>query len=422
MKLKYLSAVLLSLFLLAGCEKDKGPQGSGEMEKLSPKESVAFIEKTAGSVLSLLNPADQSEIIELAAYYTVNYGNYTLPTSWIEGGLTSRGFNPGNYITSLSMAAEGNIAGITRAAMSITPGMMIERLSGIYTPDEATHSWVKSGDSKDIVFSFSNAAQAPVELRIVRTGDEWIDLSATLTENGAELAQSNIKGNFDERKHSLTADATVSVMNLRGHVDVAGRDSEVKSNTSLFISDKRVADSYATVYGNGLCDPSRWKELSNIENVLLDNLLGKMIKDADCGLDILGEVQVYGQAKYYEQFLLDIAGAYTVAPGGDSREAEEASRKACDRLNKNVKAQLRFNRTKTNQATLLFSPKEKVFELSKEYVAYPMIRFNDGSVYSPEECLAAMSDMAAPLQALIGAYVTIWKESLVKAEMSKTAQ
>ncbi|MDE5789671.1 MAG: hypothetical protein K2H96_00380 [Muribaculaceae bacterium] len=412
----------LCLLALTACDKGtdidnpEGPQGSGTMQALSPEESRAFIEETAGKFLMKFNPADQQEIIELAAYYDTTYGSYKLPENFYEiiGEIVP---TPGEYLRHLLEATGGDLSSLTRSATDFSFGAIFKELCGIYQPDAATQSWVKTSSSDDIEFQFKNMAGEPAVMKVAQQGmgTDRVNVTVDLTDNGVQLANSVVSSSYDSKKHTISADVDARMMNLRAQTEIEGKDEIVESRSEFFISNEKMSTAYATLKGSGLCDAARWKELKDTESLLLDNLIGKMVKKGYGGVDVMGAIQVYGQMDYYEKLPLDIAGEFAGWGSTDKNMVKNACQEACDRLNKNIKSQVRYNGTKTDQATLLFQPGYKEWDTMWGYSATPMIQFPDHTLYTPAEYFAGFADMAPKLGALLEAYQKIWIEASMGA-------
>lgn len=411
----------LSLLLFASCDKStdidnpEGPQGNGTMEVLSPEQSKEFIEETAGEFFLNFNPEDQKSFIDLAVFYAAAYSSYKLPDNFttLLGNISDI---PGAYLLHLLEATKGDLSSLTRAASGFSFAGAFDLLTGIYQPDPSSQSWIKTADTDDIEFQFKDIDGRPVVLRVSQKGlgSGNMNLSADLSYNGSSLADTSLIYSFDSKEHNLSADISARLMNLQAISRMEGNDDIVESQSEFMINNKKMASSYASVKGDGLCNPARWKELTNTEAILLDNLIGKMIKKAYCGSDVLGKIQLYGQADYYEKLPLDISGDFAGWATSDKETVKSACQQACDRLNKHIKSQLRYNGTKTDQATLLFQPAYSDWETMWGYSAAPMIRFADGSLYTPEEYFSSFADMAPKLGALIDAYKRVIADAMAQ--------
>ena len=416
MKKSYLKwGVLCLTALTVGCSDDKteidnpeGPQGSGSMQQLSPEESRQFLEGVAVGFMDMINPEEQRPIIELAAYYFAEYGTYTLPAEFIPG--SEGGYTPTEYLRQIAEAAKGYIEGLTRAAATYSYTPAFAKYAGIYEPDASTHSWVKSADSQDIIFRFPDKSGQPVEMKVSQSAP--MNVNASLTDNGTQLAATSFSGSLDEKKQTLAANMEASLMNIRTTTQVAGIDSKIESRSQVFVSNAPVATAYATIEGNGLCDRARYEALKDLEKDMLDDQIGEMFKKGYCGMDLAGKVQVYGQMEYYTRLPLDIAGAYGVWDENKAQMGQDACQQACDRLNKNVSAQIRYNNTATDQATILFRPAVKDFGYMTEYYPECVLLFPDGSRYTPAEYFSGFTSVAARFQTLVESYVAIWMQAL----------
>lgn len=414
MKKSYLKWGVLCLAALAvGCSDDKteidnpeGPQGSGSMQAMSPEESRQFLEGVAVGFMDMINPEDQRPIIELAAYYFKEYATYTLPPEFIPGA----SYTPTEYLRQLAEAAKGYIGSLTRAAATYSSTPSFAQYTGIYEPDAATHSWVKSADSQDIIFRFPDQTGQTAELKVSQPAP--MNMSASLTDNGTQMAATSFTASLDEKKQTLSANMEASLMNIRTTTQVAGIDSKIESRSQMFVSNAPVATAYATVEGDGLCDPERYKALKDLEKDMLDDQIGKMVKKGYCGIDLAGKVQLYGQMDYYTRLPLDIAGAYGVWDEDKAQMGQAACQQACDRLNKNITAQLRYNNTATDQATLLFRPAVKNLGYMTEYYPESVLRFPDGSQYTPAEYFSSFTSVASRFQSLLQSYIAIWMQAL----------
>lgn len=423
MKKTYLKwgAVCLAALLAVGCSDDKtdidnpdGPQGNGSMQALSPEESRQFLEEVAVGFMDMMNPEEQRPVIELAAYYAANYATYSLPAEFLPGDAD---VTPAEYLRQLAEAAKGYVESLTRAAAYTSPApSAFARMAGVYEPDAATHSWVRTADAQAIVFRFPDKEGQTAEFTFAPTSAAPMNFTTTLTDGGTQLAYTAVSGTLDEKKQTLAADIDASLMNIRSVTKIAGIDSKIEQRSQLFISNAPVATAYATIEGDGLCDRARWEALKDLEKDMLDDQIGKMIKKGYCGMDLAGKVQLYGQMDYYTRLPIDIAGAYGVWDDDKAAMGQSACQEACDRLNKNVRGQLRYNNTKTDQATLLFRPAVKDLGYMTEYYPEAVMRFPDGSQYAPVEYFSTFTSVGARFQQLLQSYAAIWMQAMGGAE------
>ena len=450
MKLTKLTWAALGVAVLASCSDKKtevdnpdGPQGNGTMEAMSPEQSKEFLQNATIDFLDKFKPEEQKDIIELAAYFDAEYADYELPDNFYFDDVEPS-YSPRTYLRQLAKAAKGDIDALTRAANSYDFRVNFDRFTGVYEPNPRKEEWFRTGDSSDIVFKFRDKGGMPVELKITQSGGtseidftltdwdyEYVNgtyeeieekynyylsipknLTATLTQNGKVLANTTVVSSIDVKGHTLSADVDATMMNLKATAKVAGNDSKVESRSELYVNNQKIATAYATVEGSGLCDIDRYKELENIEDDMLNDQLGEMFKSGDCGMDMLGKVQVYGQATYYTRLPLDLDGSYDGWDFDKDREkARKACQAACDRLNRNVKAQLRYNYTTTNQATILFQPGFRDWDYMWEYYTQSVLLFPDDTKYSVDEYFNNFTMVSNKFDTLFDAYMKIWRQA-----------
>lgn len=442
----------LSLAILASCggkddnkiDNPDGPQGSGTMQEMTPEESKEFLQNAATDFLNLFNPQDQKQAIDLAGYFASEYGDFEAPAEFeIEPDGQKR--TPSAYIKAIGDAAKGDLDALTRAAMSYSYTIKFDKLAGVYEPSSKDERWVKTGNSKDIVFKFSNKSGQPVELKVAQSGEasnvdfsiiDWDyeydyetgsyndfevkynyflsipkNVTASLTENGKEIASSSVVSSIDIDGHKINADVNASLMNLKAIGKVDGSDSKVEARADFFVSGDKVADTYATVTGNHLCDKTKYEYLEDLEDDQAYEELAKMFKTGDCAANVLDKVQVYGQIEYYKQ-LPDDLGSYWDYYDGSKDEARIACQSACERLNKHVKTQLRYNQTKTDQATIQFAPFYDEWSSSDwgwEYYVSANLLFPDKTTYDIGSYFERFTNVTNKWNSLLSAYEKIWE-------------
>lgn len=441
----------LALVMLASCggkddnkiDNPEGPQGSGSMQEMTPEQSKEFLQNTATEFLNLFNPQDQKQAIELAAYFSSEFEDFEAPDEFeIEPDGQNR--TPSPYLKALGQAAKGDLDALTRAAMSYSYTIKFDKLAGVYEPNYKDEKWVKTGNSKDIIFKFTNKEGQPVEMKVSQSGGasdidfsvlDWDydydystgsyeeyevqynyflsvpkNVTASLVENGKEIANSTVISSIDIKGHKLNADVNATLMNLKAYGKIDGNDSKIEATAEFFVSGDKVADSYATVTGNNLCDRNKYESFEDMDDDQIEAELAKMFKSCDCGGNVLDKVQVYAQMDYYKELPADLDSYWD-----EDYESKDAALRACqavcDRLNKNINTQLRYNKTATDQATLQFLPYFEQWGSSNQYWEYYVIAnllFPDKTSYDLESYFDRFTNVTNKWQSLFNAYEKIW--------------
>lgn len=418
-------------------------QPSGPMDVMTSEESKTFLQNTATDFLNKFQPEDQKEAIELAAYYSQEYGDLEPPVEFdIEPDGRSR--TPGMYLKALASAAKGDMDALTRAATSYSYTLKFERFSGIYEPDLSNGEWVKTGDSNDIVFIFNNKSGQPVELKVTQAGGisdvdftltEWEDdydyetgyweefevkynyflsipknVTVTVKDNGKDLAKSTVVSNINVDGHTLSADIKATLMNLDAEVMISGMDTKIEAYTNFFISGEKVGTAYATINGNNLCNKKKYESFEDMDDDQVKDELAKMFSNGNCEANILGKVQAFGQATYYKEMPDDLGAYFDDYDYSSKDEARNECQKACDRLNKNVNVVLRYNNTTTDQATFQFAPDFDEWNGGSywEYYLTTNIIFPDDTSYNLDSYFDKFTNVSNKWDALIDAYEKIW--------------
>lgn len=453
MKLANFKWIALAVVALASCGDSKteseitdpdipGSNNPNPMEVMTPEQSKTFLQNAATDFLNKFKPEDQKAAIELAAYYSEVYGDLDAPAEfYVEADGKNR--LPAVYLKALSSAARGDMDGLTRAAISYSYTLKFDRFVGIYEPNTKKGEWVKTGDSKDVVFKFTNKAAQPVELKVSQGGGiydldftltDWNynynyetesyeeyeekynyflsvpkNVEVTLKENGKELANSNIVSNIDVRGHILSAQIVATLMNLKAEVNVSGNDNKVEANTTFYVSGEKVGNAYATVNGSHLCDKSKYESFEEMEDDEIESELTKMLKNGNCAVDLLGKVQVYGQVTYYKEMPSDLSGYFDNYDYDTKEQARNECQRACNRLNDKVKTQLRYNNTSTDQATLQFIPEfDEWYYGYWEYYVTCNLLFPDKTSYSIDSYFDNFTNVSNKWDTLLDAYEKIW--------------
>lgn len=300
-----------------------------------------------------------------------------------------------------------------------------------------------------MVFKFTNKGGQPVELTVSQDGgtydvdftindwdwdyDEatgsWEDfevehnyylsvpkkVNVSLKENGKELANSSVVSSIDVKGHTLSAEVVANLMNLKAEANVAGNDSKVEANTSFYVSGEIVATAYATVTGNHLCDKTKYQSFEDMDDDEVEEELSKMLKNGDCGVDVLGKVQVYGQVTYYKELPSDLDGWFDSYDYESKETAHNECQRACNRLNDKIKTQLRYDKTATDQATLQFIPGlDEWGSYSWEYYVTCNLLFPDKTTYSIDSYFENFTNVTNKWDTLLDAYEKIWDSAKVR--------
>lgn len=451
MKFTYVMPAVLALSMLASCGGDKkeidnpeGPQGSGTMKEMTPEESKEFLQETATELLNKFKPEDQRQAIELAAYFSSEFEDFEAPEEFeIEHDKSKR--TPAAYLRALSDAARGDMDALTRAAMSYSYTVNFNQLSGVYEPNYAKEIWVKTSDSKDIIFKFNNKSGQPVVLTVSQSGGEYdVDFSidgwdedyvnghweefqvkyhyflsvpktvkATLTENGKQIADSEVVSSIDTKKHTISADVTANLMNLKATAKVEGDDTKVSARSECYVSGDLVANGYATVTGKDLCNIDKYTSMADMDDEEAEAEWAKMFKTGDCGANVLDKVQAYAQIEYYKNLPIDLGCYFDNYDYDDKSAARKDCQQACDRLNKHIKSQVRYNNTKTDQATFKFVPYFYDYTYGYydewEYVISADLLFPDGTTYDVVSYFENFTNVTRKWDSLMKAYQNIWE-------------
>lgn len=429
---------LMAIGLMASCSDKKDDGGidepKGDMEVMTPDESKTYLQNTATEFLDLFKPADQKEVIELAAYFSEEYGDLELPENFdIE---EEDEYSPKSYLKALSEAAKGDLDGLTRAAYTYTYRINFDRFTGVYEPNKRSEEWVKTGESNDIIFRFNDKNGQRVELKVVQSGgssdieysyeEEYYyddneeykyyisiphNVVATLTQAEKELAKTSVVSSVDIDGHKLSADVNAYLCNLAVTAKVEGDDSKVSANTVYSMNGNKVASAQAVVNGHDLCNKAKYDKLGNADDDdEVNNILASMLEKGECVADVLGKVQVYGQVTYYKELVDDLDTDFGYPNSKDI--AKIACQTVCDRLNKNVKMQLRYDGTKTDQATVMFQPYfdqwDSFYENSWEYYPEAVLLFPDKTTYSFDSYFEKFTNVSNKFETLLDAYEKMW--------------
>ncbi len=445
-KFKWVAMALVMLCSCGGNDDNKidnpdGPQGSGSMEEMTPEQSKEFLQTTATDFLNLFNPQDQKQVIELAAYFSSEFENYEVPEEFeIEPDGQKR--TPAPYMKAVAQAAKGDLDALTRAATTYSYTIKFEKFAGIYEPDSKEERWVKTGNSSDLIFKFTNKSGQPVEMKVTQSGgtsdldfsvSDWDydyingnyqefeyqynyflfipkNVTATLVENGQELVKTTVVSSIDVKGHKISADVNATLMNIQAIGKTEGTDSKVEATAEFYVSGEKVATSYATINGNNLCNQDKFEAMEDMDDEEVAEELAKMFKNGSCGANVLDKVQVYGQIQYYKDLYFDLDGYWSSWDYDNKATAEAECKKVCDRLNNNIKTQLRYNNTATDQATIQFVPfLDEWGSSSWEYWVSANLLFPDKTTYNIDSYFDRFTNVSNKWNSLISSYEKLWE-------------
>lgn len=440
MKFTNLKWAAMAALVLASCsESDGGGKGSGNddhgtgsMEILTPEQSKEFLQAAASELMNQFNPNDQKEAVELAAYFGEKYGDLEMPSNW---DFEEYKYSPYAFMKAVGQAAKGNIEALTRSVYKYTYNVKFSDIAGVYEP--GYEEWVKTATSKDIVFKFKDQNGSPVELKVTQSGGEsdidysWIEddewdgdryeyyyylsipknVEATLTANGKKIANAKCVSSIDMNGKNFTADATANLQNLSATTKTTGNNNKVQSNTSISINNNLICTSTADLNGSRLFDEEMWASIDS-EDEDYDVDFGKIFKNASCKADLLGKIQVYGDATYYDEFIDDTYNDFDLYDYGTVDNAQKACQNACNRLNDHFKIKLKYNGTATDQGVIKFVPYVEK-DYYDTYVYYiPQLLYPDETTYDIDYYINSFSNMGSSIESLLAAYENMWEQAI----------
>ena len=392
MKNYFKGALALAVALSVASCKDKDeipenmPGGSGTMHEFTSSESKQFLEETAKEAMGLLNPADQEDFLELSSYFIEEYGDYELPENFY-GEDDDDYYYAKKFFADMAKAVKnGDGAGMTRAMAEYVYSFDYDNLKGIYEPNYRREEWTYVGSSNDIIFRFDNAKSQQCELKVSGNSkynsgsfevvDDWYDYSEiynyrfptevnfTLTENGTQLASGKVNSDFSIDGHTLNLDVTATVANISANAKVNGTDTKVSESTTTTVGGKTFLTTWASVTGHHLCDINYFDRLSSSDEA---SILAQLFETGEATATLIDKVSVDATVNYtYDMYDAFEMYAYS------QREAE----KYTNVLNSGTTAIVRYNNTKTKQASLTWDYTANRYG---EYQIEPVLVFPDGS-------------------------------------------
>ncbi len=439
MNLKLYSVLLASALAMGACSdkdnKEGGPltpevPGGGDLpagSTYTPEQSKQFLTETANDVMGLFNPADQADAINVAGYFSENFADFELPEEF--DFEVAPDYSPARFFRNLSRGARGDVDALSRATDVYMYHISFDRCTGVYEPNCRYEEWEKVESSNDIVFRFPDANGMICELRATKSGsNSEIDFTITdddyyyseeyqyfislphtvdvnLKRGSQPIFAGRVVSSVSVSNHTLNVETTASCANLAVYALVNGTDSQITSTTTASVNGSVIVTANAKLNGRHLCDKSY---LENID----EDMLASMLNTAEARVDVMGRVQAYGNATYYDSFFDDLSMYYGYYDGYSQSQATSRIQGICDRLNSKVDAYLCYNNTSTRQAALSFVPMldEWGYGYWESSVSQNLI-FADGTSYNLESYFEKFTSVTSRWESLQDAYESAWKRA-----------
>lgn len=440
---KLLIYSLLPLAAIATACGDDDPvspeQGGNEVidNPQTAEQQKVHIDNTAKEFLTYLKPEEQKDFLDVANYFVENFGDLELPENF-EFDDESDSYSPAAFMKALRRGVRNSDPGeITRAATVYHYTISFDKIRGIYVPQG--DEWVKTGNSADLVFRFTDRNGSPVELKAIASTqtsnvtvdiedyDEWWNgngytyeeyvnsyklsipqtMNVTLSRGGTTLANIQTVSQISVQGHNLSCDVNGTVANLNVTGKVNGTDSRINCEATMSVGGRVLVSGNATVNGSNLCDKNKY------DNADEDDLAA-MFKDGTFASDVLGKVQVRGNCRMSNALLEAFDGDWDSYEYDSKATAERLAENAKITANQNITASLFTNGSTTPAADLTFTVGQYTWGYGDyqgwEYYLEPMLKFNDGTTYSFEEYFEdSFEGSASQLNSLLDAYMNLWE-------------
>lgn len=446
-KFSYLSVCAVLAFGAYSCsdsdpddpqKPDTPDEPSGTMEILTPAQSKQFLESTATDFLNKFRAADQRQLIELAAYAGEKYGDLEAPEEFEISPV-----NPAKMIGALAKAfshADASRAGTV--IFEYTYKLDFSQFTGIYVPGR--DSWVKQGDSKDIIFRFDDAKGNKCELKATAAGgasevnfkdydydydydysnDDYTEyeyisnfevkipknLTITLTAGSTTLIDAKVVSDINVKGHRCTIDADITVANLKALAKIEGNDSKATQTSSFSVSGETILSSSASLNGNHLCDIDYFEK-----NEDDDELAIKVLTNGKATASVLNKVSIDADVTFNADVFEALEGDWYSWNYNSKAEAQAAAQAAAKTLEKYLKTKVRYNNTTTEQASLTWGvafDEDYWYDYWECYLE-PLLKFkSDGSTYSFEEYFEkGFGSVEDLFEDILDNYERVWKNA-----------
>lgn len=369
MKLKIFNSifcVMLAILPLTSCDKnDKDdpepdipvnpvnpddPDNPDSQTVMTPTAAFNYIKDTAVDALGRFNPEDQRDILQISKIFIETYGDYEMPDEFYDDPY----YSPARVIGALNHSIRRkNPFGLTRASYDYS----ITDYAGIYEPDSRREEWVRTGDSKSVIFRAPVNGQT-VEICASPSGSDWIldadetvlvpgTLTTTVKWGSRVLASVTVKSNADIDRGKVSLDIVAEAANIVASVNIDGNNSRISETGRISVSGSTVVATETLLSGSGLCDIDSWGE---------DDDITEKLREATMSVNTLDRVYLSAQCSDFSTVADGLDCWYDSYSGVSQDMAEKEVSKACDTINRNLGVDVKFAGSSAVQANLCWVP------------------------------------------------------------------
>ena len=358
--------VMLAILPLTSCDKnDKDdpepdipvnpvnpddPDNPDSQTVMTPTAAFNYIKDTAVDALGRFNPEDQRDILQISKIFIETYGDYEMPDEFYDHPY----YSPARVIGALNHSIRRkNPFGLTRASYDYS----ITDYAGIYEPDSHREEWVRTGDSKSVIFRAPVNGQT-VEICASPSGSDWIldadetvlvpgTLTTTVKWGTRVLASVTVKSNADIDRCKVSLDIVAEAANIVASVNIDGNNSRISETGRISVSGSTVVATETLLSGSGLCDIDSWGE---------DDDITEKLREATMSVNTLDRVYISAQCSDFSIVADGLDCWYDSYSGVSQDMAEKEVSKACDTINRNLGVDVKFAGSSAVQADLYWTP------------------------------------------------------------------
>ena len=358
--------VMLAILPLTSCDKnDKDdpepdipvnpvnpddPDNPDSQTVMTPTAAFNYIKDTAVDALGRFNPEDQRDILQISKIFIETYGDYEMPDEFYDDPY----YSPARVIGALNHSIRRkNPFGLTRASYDYS----ITDYAGIYEPDSHREEWVRTGDSKSVIFRAPVNGQT-VEICASPSGSDWIldadetvlvpgTLTTTVKWGTRVLASVTVKSNADIDRCKVSLDIVAEAANIVASVNIDGNNSRISETGRISVSGSTVVATETLLSGFGLCDIDSWGE---------DDDITEKLREATMSVNTLDRVYISAQCSDFSIVADGLDCWYDSYSGVSLDMAEKEVSKACDTINRNLGVDVKFAGSSAVQADLYWTP------------------------------------------------------------------